>query len=152
MTIANLKNIHLSLPIGRWRFKPGLLPTIAVILLLPLLLHLGFWQRQRAIEKQQIIDQFALRAHQAPIPLANYYEPVYTPVQVSGTYDKNHMILLDNRIINHQVGYDVLVPFIPSNGNPSILVNLGWVAQSSRIAVWTHAARAKPSKPPTSLV
>ena len=34
------------------RFRPGLLPTLVVLTLLPLLLGLGFWQLQRAEDKR----------------------------------------------------------------------------------------------------
>ena len=117
-TTIILKNIHLSLRLGHWEFSPGLIPTLAVILLLPLLLSLGFWQMHRAVAKQQLLNQFAQRSQQAPQPLADY-EPVYTPVQVTGYYDSAHPILLDNRIVNHQAGYDVLVPFIPDGWKAS---------------------------------
>lgn len=83
----------------------------------------------RAVAKQQLLDQFALRSQQQPRPLANN-ELVYTPVQVTGYYDKAHPILLDNRILNHQVGYDVLIPFIPADGKPAILINMGWIPKS----------------------
>src|ERR1700730_13641815 len=110
-----LKNIRLSLRFGHWEFIPNLVPTLAVILLLPLLISLGFWQMHRAVAKQQLLNQFAMRSQQAPQPLADY-EPIYTPVQVAGNYDNAHPILLDNRIVNHLSGYDVLIPFIPSDG------------------------------------
>jgi surfeit locus 1 family protein len=79
----------------------------------------------RATAKQQLLNQFAQRSRQSPQPLADY-EPVYTPVQVTGSYDSEHPILLDNRIVNHQAGYEVLVPFIPTGSSKAVLINLGW--------------------------
>lgn len=101
---------------------------MAVFLLLPLLLSLGFWQLHRGTAKQRLLDQFALRSQQLPQPLAND-EPIYTPVQATGSYDNAHLILLDNRIVNHQVGYDVLVPFIPLHSQKAVLVNMGWISR-----------------------
>ncbi len=129
-TTINLKNIHLSLRLGQWEFKPGLIPTLAMLVLLPLLLSLGVWQMHRATAKQQLLNQFAQRSRQAPQPLADY-EPVYTPVQVTGSYESEHPILLDNRIVNHRPGYDVLVPFIPSGESRAVLINLGWVPRNN---------------------
>lgn len=126
--MINFNNIHFSIRLGHWEFRPGLVPTVAVLLLLPCLLFLGFWQLQRAVAKQQLLDQFALRSQQAPQPLQEH-EPLYTPVQITGHYDYAHIILLDNRIVNHQVGYDVLLPFIPDNSlQHAVLVNLGWIS------------------------
>lgn len=113
------------------------MPTLAVILLLPLLISLGFWQMHRAVAKQQLLDQFTLRSHQAPQPLGRY-EQIYTPVQVTGHYDNTHSILLDNRIVNHQPGYDVIIPFIPADGKPAVLVNLGWIPRSACHQNWEH--------------
>jgi surfeit locus 1 family protein len=106
------------------------MPTLATAVLLPFLLCLGGWQWHRAAVKQQRLDQFAQRAQQAPQPLTGH-EPVYTPVQVTGYYDVSHLILLDNRIVNHQVGYDVLAPFIPADGESAVLVNQGWIPRAS---------------------
>ncbi len=121
--------MRLFLHLGAWEFSPGLIPTLAVILLLPLLLSLGIWQLHRAVAKQQLLDQFALRSKQAPQSLTGN-QPLYTPVRVTGHYDNNHPILLDNRIVNHQIGYDVLLPFIPTDGGPAILVNMGWISRA----------------------
>lgn len=128
-TTTNLKNIRFSFRLGHWAFSPGWASTLAVLLLLPLLLSLGCWQWHRAAAKQQLLDQFASRSQQPPQPLAGD-EPIYTPVQVTGHYDNAHPILLDNRIVNHQVGYDVLIPFVPADGKPAVLVNKGWIPRS----------------------
>jgi surfeit locus 1 family protein len=147
-TTANFKSMSLSLQLGGWKFTPGLIPTLAVILLLPLLCSLGVWQLHRAVAKQQLLDQFALRSQQKPQPLAND-ELIYTPVQVSGRFDSAHLLLLDNRIVNGVAGYDVLVPFLPDQENfspdgrsPAILVNLGWIPRSA-----CHAQSAMPPVP-----
>lgn len=112
-----------------------MLPSLAALLLFPLLLSLGFWQLHRAAEKQQRLDQFAARAHQPPKPLSGH-EPLYTPVTVTGHYDTQHAILLDNRIVNHQVGYDVLVPFLPLDHPSTLLVNMGWIPKSRSSAAF----------------
>lgn len=123
------KNMRTFLHFGHWEFAPSLIPTLAVFILIPLLLSLGFWQLHRAVTKQQLLDQFSQRSKQSPQSLAEN-EPVYTPVKVSGYYDPAHAILLDNRIVNHQLGYDVLIPFIVNDKKPALLLNLGWIAKS----------------------
>ncbi|MBS0349846.1 MAG: SURF1 family protein [Proteobacteria bacterium] len=99
-------------------------------MLLPILISLGVWQLHRATAKQQLINQLAIRSAQAPQRLTNAESiPQYTPLQVPGHYDKDHIILLDNSIVNHQVGYDIVAPFLISGDNKILLVNLGWVSK-----------------------
>lgn len=40
-------------------FRPGLVPTLVVAVLLPMLVLLGFWQLQRAEQKRQLLDTYA---------------------------------------------------------------------------------------------
>jgi surfeit locus 1 family protein len=100
-------------------------------MLLPILISLGVWQLHRATAKQHLIDQLAARSIQTPqwlnSPSASL--PQYTPLQAQGHYDTDHIILLDNRIVNHQIGYDVFAPFLVSGSNQALLVNLGWIAK-----------------------
>lgn len=136
-TTTSLKTILFSLRVGHWEFSPGLIPTLATLLLLPLLLFLGDWQWQRAVYKQNLLDQFAQRSRQTPQQLSND-APNFTPIQVSGLYDTQHFILLDNRIVNHQVGYDVFVPFKTNQDTAtSLLVNLGWIPKNYDLSTLT---------------
>jgi len=115
-----------------WAFTPKLLPTLGFIVLLPLLLKLGFWQLDRAEFKQHIQAQYQSSSQAAPLPLSqlntkNIEALDYSPISLTGHYDNAHQFLLDNRVRHRRVGYDVLTPFIPSQGNKIILVNRGWI-------------------------
>ena len=44
----------------------------------------------------------------------------------AGYFDNQHLLLLDNRIKNGSVGYEVLAPFTTDQG-ASLLVNRGWI-------------------------
>ena len=46
-----------------YRFKPGLVPSLMVLLLLPIFIRLGFWQLDRAEQKQTIQRDYERRAH-----------------------------------------------------------------------------------------
>ena len=46
---------------GMNSFRPGLAPTVLVLLMLPLLIGLGVWQLQRAEEKRQLLAAEALQ-------------------------------------------------------------------------------------------
>ncbi|MDO8598096.1 MAG: SURF1 family cytochrome oxidase biogenesis protein, partial [Sulfuricaulis sp.] len=44
------------------QFRPGLVPSLAVAVLLPLFLTMGYWQLQRAEEKRELQAEYDARA------------------------------------------------------------------------------------------
>ena len=48
-----------SVTVGRYRFAPNLWPSIAYVLVLPILLGLGYWQMERAQAKQALVERRA---------------------------------------------------------------------------------------------
>lgn len=111
-------------------FRQGKL-TIFVLLLLPLLLRLGFWQLDRAEEKQLLLESHWQQQElpSQPWPLQSVRkETHYQPINVKGRFDTTHYWLLDNQSREGQVGYEVIMPLIiESNNNEKLLVNRGWV-------------------------
>lgn len=113
--------------------------TLLTVVTLPLLLTLGFWQLNRADEKRDILNQLESRKQLAPVPIDSVSvgtnDLAFLPVQITGTIDQEHMFLLDNRVYNGLVGYDLVVPFAhqQANGEPLwVLVNLGWLQAPNR--------------------
>jgi len=95
--------------------------------LLPLLIALGFWQLQRAQEKQDLFSAEAAAEQASPRPVAELAaSSLPQHAIVSGRYDR-HLFLLDNRVKNGHAGYEVLAPLRLSDGR-GVLVNRGWVA------------------------
>ncbi len=117
------------------QFKPKLIPTIATLIVLPILTSLGFWQLDRAELKQQQLDKYIARAGQVPISLKMLAKPasiqpadvLYRRFEVIGQYDDKHNFLIDNRVHQSQVGFYVITPFKIENSNAVILVNRGWI-------------------------
>lgn len=106
--------------------------TLFTVTLLPLLIYLGLWQLAREQEKRETQVGFDLRAAQAPVPLAQIdWQAVddiaWKRVQASGRYDNTRQFLLDNRINQSRVGYEVITPFQTDSG--LLLINRGWIAQ-----------------------
>jgi len=116
--------------IGAFDFRPGLLPTLATAVVLPILVSLGFWQMDRAIEKQQlqVLTQERLESSVTRIrSTANLQEDMnFRRATMSGRFDNKHQYLLDNRIYKGQVGYGVYTPFSFDGGESWIMVNRGW--------------------------
>ncbi|MFO7603424.1 MAG: SURF1 family protein [Gammaproteobacteria bacterium] len=113
------------------KFKPGLVPTLVVVLLFPILVRLGFWQLDRAEEKEQIQTLFEQRAKLPAITLDHLPEDLeeikYRRVVLTGHYDRAHHILLDNKVYQQAAGYHVLTPVKLSASGKVVLVNRGWV-------------------------
>lgn len=123
--------IHLI--IKNYCFSPRLLPILLVLALLPVLISLGFWQIHRGSEKNQIQQLFNLRSRSIAIDLnhthAIDYTKNYASAQMQGHFDNQRIYLLDNRIYQHKIGYEVLSPFRLKNSRKAILVNRGWIPQ-----------------------
>lgn len=102
-----------------------------MLLLLPLLLGLGFWQLQREQEKLQILARFQARLAEAPTAierLAAQDDLAWRRVKLNGRFDPERIYLLDNQIRAGRVGFDVLQPFTLNGGQMLVWVSRGWVA------------------------
>jgi cytochrome oxidase assembly protein ShyY1 len=100
-------------------------------LFLPLLIVLGFWQLDRAGEKQVMLEQWQKQSGNLDWPA--HIEAgleVGQPVTVSGQYGESTW-LLDNRTRDGAAGYEVLTLFRPDQGEP-LVVNRGWVLAPRR--------------------
>lgn len=110
-------------------FRPGLAPTLAVAVLFPLLLGLGFWQLDRAAQKREIAVDFAAGERIAASPTAAAFAtlPRYQRVSLRGRFDGTRQFLLDNMTDGGAAGYQVLTPFRPEGWDRWVMVNRGWL-------------------------
>jgi len=90
------------------------------------------WQSGKAEYKDKLHASIVARKDLAPVSLdelpENVDDRLFMPVVVSGRFDSEHYFLLDNRIFDGRVGYDVYMPLQLSNGE-RVLVNRGFVPQ-----------------------
>ncbi|MDX1634153.1 MAG: SURF1 family protein [Marinobacter sp.] len=111
-------------------------------LFLPLLLALGFWQLDRAGDKEAQLERWqqqdsglswAELAGQAggddPEGTGELVEG--QPVEVIGHYSQTTHWLLDNRTRDGRPGYEVLSLFRPLEG-PPVVINRGWLPAPAR--------------------
>ncbi|MDZ7803693.1 SURF1 family protein [Thiohalophilus sp.] len=115
---------------GNREFRPRLWPTIATIILLPVLLRLGFWQLDRAQEKREIEQRFAEQQARPAVELSRLVptdQIEYRRVRISGQFDDDRQILLDNQVHQKRAGYHVLTPLRIDGMQQYILVNRGWI-------------------------
>ncbi|GMR08447.1 MAG: hypothetical protein BMS9Abin26_1452 [Gammaproteobacteria bacterium] len=122
--------------IGRLLFRPRLIPTIVTLILLPVLLRLGFWQLQRAEEKVHVLETYEQRRQSPELDindLADINDPgdvadmQHYPVKATGIYAVKQHLLLDNRVHNGRVGYQVITPLLLAGKERALLVNRGWI-------------------------
>jgi surfeit locus 1 family protein len=115
-----------SAPARTWR--PSLLGIVLTVLGMALFTRLGFWQLDRADQKQALLDEFAQgQEQQVDITPQNAgHLPRYQRGRVTGHYDPAHQILLDN-MPSHtgQAGYRVVTPMQTAAG--WLLVDRGWL-------------------------
>lgn len=113
------------------KFEPNLLLTIVAIAAMALFLSLGFWQLDRAKEKEQILADLQQKLQSQPISLQRLsgksQERQYQPVQFSGIYDNKQQFLLDNRTRKGRAGYEVITPVKIPDIKKWVLVNRGWI-------------------------
>lgn len=117
------------------RFRPGWLPTLVVIMLLPLMIWLGFWQLERAEEKRGLIAVSDTRRLMPPLPLQALEQQsalAYSRVSVHGTFDAAHSVLLDSRTRGGVAGVELLQPLYDQASGLWVLVNRGWIAWPDR--------------------
>jgi len=118
---------------------------VFVLVMVPLLAGLGFWQLSRAEEKAALRDAFEAQqsrpaARLADLAGAAVEDLAYLPVQLSGHFREEQYLLLDNRMQQGRYGNEVIGVFELGDGQLA-LVNRGWVPADP-------ARRALPEVPP----
>lgn len=117
--------------IGVYRFSPSLWPTLVVLVLLPFLVSLGFWQLDRASQKREWLANLKAATQQEALDLnaslPDYPDAAHRQVRVRGQYDQMHQLVLENQVRDKQPGYLVLTPLLIEGGGMAILVDRGWM-------------------------
>ena len=118
--------------IGSFRFTPALVPSLAFLLVFPVLISLGWWQLDRAEEKRDIERQVSEAMSRAPLDinlaaLDQLPGQIYRPAVLQGRFDNDRQYLWDNKTSNGKPGYQVLTPFLLDGSDRIVMVNRGWV-------------------------
>lgn len=118
----------------RRHFNPGLWPTLATAVMFLLLVRLGYWQLQRAEEKQELEHRYQAQMSAEPVNLGpsvrlrdDQEQMLWRRCILAGSYDPRMTYLLDNQVMRGVVGYQVFSRFILEDG-ASVLVDRGWIA------------------------
>jgi surfeit locus 1 family protein len=114
--------------VGSRRFRPSILGVALTVLGVAGCVRLAVWQLDRAEEKRGLITAFASGGERALVVKAALEGlPRYQSVELSGHYDTEHQVLLDNMFsARGQPGYQVLTALQRESG-AWVLVDRGWV-------------------------
>ena len=120
---------HAGLGVGR--FRPGLLPTALTLLLLVILGKLGFWQLDRAQQKESLREQVVTKQNlepllSVPVESENSSALHWRRASLKGVFKADIIFLLDNQVYQGRAGYFVY-SVLEIDGNKNLLVNRGWI-------------------------
>lgn len=119
-----------QLTLGGRIFSPSIVPTLGFLLLLPVLLHLGAWQLDRADEKHQLISDLKQQSQAQAIPLEKALQqekPDMMPVISEGRLIPNVTLVTDNQTQNGRLGYEVYGLWQAKNVDKPIIISRGWL-------------------------
>ena len=119
-----------------WTFLTRLpvVATLITFICVVIMFALGNWQLQRAEQKTERLLAMERSAKTEQVGLqqilsCNIDEVLDMPVNFEGAAESNRYFLLDNKIQQGRVGYQVLVPMQTSSG--TVIANFGWVAATN---------------------
>lgn len=110
--------------------------VFGMMALMAFFIRLGYWQVQRAVEKERILNAashaqtLAVKSMQT-LPMPANPKAQFRWVTLSGEYEP-YTVLLDNQQRDHHIGYDVLTPFRLAGGSQRILVDRGFIVRDVR--------------------
>lgn len=141
-----------------------ILSHVLIAILIVVLVSLGFWQRSRYYEELAKQQDLEAAAAALPVPLDDVVEPgtplhgvpadaPYTRVEISGTYDVDNEVLINNRSLEGSPGAWVLTPLVPeSDGDggdvAAVAIVRGWVP----LSVAEDGVPVSDARPPTGPV
>jgi surfeit locus 1 family protein len=112
------------------------LPALLILIVVAVTVRLGFWQRDRAHQKEALearITQFenapAVAVSAAPVALKDIE---FHRVRATGQFMPEQVVYLDNRPYNDQAGFYVVMPLKLRDGG-YVLVNRGWLPRNADV-------------------
>jgi surfeit locus 1 family protein len=121
------------------RRRPAWIPAVAAWVTMSVCVTAGHWQYRRMQEKEALQAQFQAAAAAAPVALPrevrDWHAWRFRAVVLDGEFDARHQILVDNKVHDGRVGFEVVAPLRLSDGR-IVLIDRGWVAAGATRAVF----------------
>lgn len=108
-------------------------PTLLILVVVAVTVRLGFWQRDRAHQKEALNAQIVafenapardVGAQTLPLKSIEFHR-----VEARGEFMPERVVYLDNRPYNDQPGFYVVMP-LKLEGGGYVLVNRGWLPRN----------------------
>ena len=115
-----------------FKIKNIKLALVALVTFL-LLLSLGFWQLQRAEEKQRLLTAFNEHSQRNPLTATDLQQNQdweFYRATLTGEFLNDKTVLLDNKLFHGRIGYEVFTPFRLSLSQV-ILIDRGFLPQTA---------------------
>jgi surfeit locus 1 family protein len=117
--------------LGRYDFRPRIIPTIATLAMMALTVSAGFWQLGRAAAKANLQASFVQNQARPAVNLNRFFDDPstlrYRRVDVEGEFIPGKQVYLDNREYEGKSGYHVIAPLRLAGSNRIVLINRGWI-------------------------
>lgn len=112
-------------------FSPGWQMTLFTALMLPCVIALGLWQLDRGAGKRALEQAYLEQLTRLPVDEDAHQPGVnFQRLRLRGKYDNQRYFLLDNQVLDGQVGYWIIHLFNATSGR-TYLVNRGFLAGSA---------------------
>ena len=122
--------------------------TAATLGVMVAMVNLSLWQLRRLDERKATNREVSTRSALAPAALDTVLPPTaslgnlgaapWRRVEVSGTYDVAHQVLVNDRSLQGLPGLHVVTPLLLPDGR-ALLVNRGWIPQAPSVDVAPEA-------------
>lgn len=107
-------------------FRAGWRMSLFVLIFLPVTLGLGAWQLERANYKRSLEDAYFDALGSRPAGEGDDWQ-AFSPVRLRGRYVEDRSYLVDNQIVDGEVGYFVVTVF-ETQADARYLINRGFLA------------------------
>ncbi|MFZ6849458.1 SURF1 family protein [Undibacterium sp. RuRC25W] len=111
-------------------FRLKFFPFVATVVVVSIGISLAQWQTRRALEKEQIANQINIRSHLPPTHVGSEKAlssvSSFSKVSMRGEYVAQWPLYLDNRPMQGNAGFVVLMPFHLEGTQRYVLVARGW--------------------------
>lgn len=118
--------------LSNYNFRPSWLGFLILIVCIPTFIKLGLWQLNKAQLKQEIQTSYNQSLDNDSLSLPEQLDNLdswnYKKVKMSGHYETQYQILLDNQVEQSRGGFHVITPLKIDGRDEYILINRGWVA------------------------
>ncbi|MET0051750.1 MAG: SURF1 family protein [Candidatus Thiodiazotropha sp.] len=113
-------------------FRPPIVPTVFMVILLPLFCGLGIWQLDRAEQKRQLASNQEARRKMPTVAVGQSREDPanweFRSLKAEGRFLPQWTLLIENRKHQGHTGYHVITPLELASTGEILLVNRGWIS------------------------